>query len=140
VKSCDGQVTAQIAASHPGTMLIKRGGKRLSEIKIDHDIIGGVFDSRNYLLVVYGMPNKINLRSPQAEFLSIYLLKPKTHIVMERTYGGGIYEVAVSVGANSIFVSSKYGLDIIDLESGEIKSSDPLSEPKFSKRQCEDSR
>jgi hypothetical protein len=137
VKSCDGQLTAEIGGSHRGTILIKHGAEKLGVVKIDHDIVGGLFDLKNNLLVVHGMPNKINQKSPQAEFLSIYRLKPRPRMVMERTYGGGIYEIAVSADDSSIFVASRYGFDIINLRSGKIESSDPLSEPKFLKQQCE---
>lgn len=136
VRSCDGKYSAE--ATGRAEMLVEQGGKKLGIVKIDHDIDAGVFSLDGKSLVVYGMPNKIDLRSPQAEFLSIYLLKPKLHMIMERTYGGGIYDVAIGSDQNSVFISSRFGFDVVDIKNMKIKSSNPISEPQFSRQQCKD--
>lgn len=87
VNSCDGHYSAKIVARNE--MVIEHAGRKIGAGKIDHSIAGGVFDSAGELLVVYGLPNKVDLRSPQDEYLSIYLMKPRLHKIMKRTYGGG---------------------------------------------------
>jgi hypothetical protein len=134
VNSCDGNYSAKIVAH--GEMLIEHAGRDVGSTKIDHSIAGGVFDSAGELLVVYGLPSKVDLRSPQSEYLSIYLMKPKLHKIMKRTYGGGIYEIAVGMDPSLIFVSSRFGFDIVNIETMKTKSSDPILEPLFSKQQC----
>jgi hypothetical protein len=96
-----------------------------------------VFASNGERLVVYGMPDKVDLRSPQAVFLSIYTLNPRPRMIMEKTYGGGIYEAAFGSESNLIFISSRFGFDIIDTKKMNIKSFDPVSEPQFSRQQCQ---
>ncbi|MGY4728480.1 hypothetical protein [Burkholderia pyrrocinia] len=134
VRSCDGRYSAEAAGRTE--MLIKRDGKKMGMVKIDHDIDAGVFSLDERSLVVYGMPSKIDLRSPQAEFLSIYLLRPKLRMIMKRTYGGGVYDVAIGSDQKSIFVSSRFGFDVIDIRDMKIKSYDPISEPSFPRQQC----
>ncbi|WP_141685011.1 MULTISPECIES: hypothetical protein [Burkholderia cepacia complex] len=134
VRSCDGRYSAE--AADRAEMLIKRNGKKVGIVEINHDIDAGVFSLDERIFVVYGMPRKIDHRSPQAEFLSIYLLKPKLRMIMKRTYGGGVYDVAIGSDQKSIFVSSRFGFDVMDIMNMKIKSYDPVSEPKFSRQQC----
>lgn len=47
-----------------------------------------------------------------------------------------MYDVAVGTDSNLIFVSSRFGFDIVNIKTMKIKSFDPLSEPQFSKQQC----
>jgi hypothetical protein len=135
VSSCDGRYSAKIVGR--SEMLIEHAERKIGLVKIDHGIAGGVFDSAGELLVVYGIPNKIDLRSPQAEYLSIYRTRPMPHLLMKRTYGGGVYSVAIGTDPNLIFVSSRFGFDIFNIKTMEIKSFDPASEPPFSRQQCE---
>jgi hypothetical protein len=135
VTSCDGKYSTKIIGR--SEMLVEHAGRKLGAVKVDHGIAGGVFDSTGELLVVYGVPNKVDIRSPQAEYLSIYRLKPVPHMIMKRTYGGGVYEVAFGADSNLIFVSSRFGFDILDVKTMKIKSFDPMSEPPFSRQQCE---
>ncbi|WNC89831.1 PAAR domain-containing protein [Paraburkholderia sp. FT54] len=135
VNSCDGAYSAKVIGR--GEIFVGRAGKNIGVAKINHDVAGGVFDLAGRLLVVYGVPNRVDLRSPQAEFLSIYTLKPKLRLIMRRTYGGGIYDAAIGFNQNLIFVSNRFGFDIVDIKTMEIKSFDPLSEPPFSRQQCE---
>lgn len=100
---------------------------------------GGVFDSKGAVLVVYGLPNRVDLRSPQAEYLTVYITRPRVHEIMKRTYGGGVYEVAIGVDPDFVFVSSRFGFEIINLKTMKIKSFEPLSQPQFSKQQCKSS-
>lgn len=134
VRSCDGRYSAQAAGR--AEILVKRDGKKIGAAKIDHSIDAGVFSLDGRGLVVYGMPNKIDLRSPQAEFLSIYILNPKLHVIMKRTYGGRIYDAAIGFDQNSILVSSRFGYDVIDIKNMKIESFDPVSEPQFSRQKC----
>ncbi|WP_157025650.1 hypothetical protein [Paraburkholderia heleia] len=134
VRSCDGRYSAR--ATGRAEMLVEMDGKKLGVVKIDHGIDAGVFSLDGRSLVVYGVPNKIDFRGPQSEFLSIYLLRPKLNMIMERTYGGGIYDVAISSDQNSAFISSRFGFDIVDIKKLKIKSFDPISEPHFSRQQC----
>jgi hypothetical protein len=134
VNSCDGSYSVKVVARN--VMVIEHAGKKIGSSKIDHGISGGVFDSADELLVVYGLPNKVDLRSPQAEYLSIYIMKPKLHMIMKRTYGGGVYDVAIGTDPDLVFVSSRFGFDIVNVKTMKIKSFDPMSEPQFSKQQC----
>ncbi|MCA8036884.1 hypothetical protein LGM46_28340 [Burkholderia arboris] len=136
VTSCDGRYSAQ--ATGQAEMLVKRDGKEIGVVKIDHSIDGGVFSLDEKSFVVYGLPNKIDLRSPQATFLSIYILKPKLGMILKRTYGGGIYDIAIGSDRRSMLISSRFGFDVIDIKDMKIKSSDPGSEPQFSMQKCKD--
>ncbi|WP_124605697.1 hypothetical protein [Burkholderia sp. Bp9142] len=134
VRSCDGRYSAQILG--PSELVVKRGGRKVGIVKIDHHIEGGAFSLDGRSLIVYGMPNKVDLRGPQATFISIYILKPTLRAIMKRTYGGGIYDVAIGSDQKSIFVSSRFGFDVIDIRNMKISSFDPISEPQFSRQKC----
>ncbi|WP_124585375.1 hypothetical protein [Burkholderia contaminans] len=105
-------------------------------VKINHHIDGGVFSLDGRSLVVYGMPNKIDLRDPQAQFVTVYDLNPNLRMIFRRTYGGGVYEVAIGSGKKTIFVSSRFGFSVVDIRNIKIKSYDPISEPRFSRQKC----
>ncbi|MCU9956992.1 hypothetical protein OEJ37_26890 [Burkholderia sp. BKH01] len=134
VRSCDGRYSAQ--ATGRAEMLVRRDGKKIGVTKIDHGIDAGAFSLDGKSLIVYGMPIKIDLRSPQAEFISIYSLRPKLRMIMKRTYGGGIYDAAIGSDQKSIFVSSRFGFDVVDIKDMKIESFDPVSEPRFSRQKC----
>lgn len=136
VKSCDGQTTARVVASRPEFMAVDREREKLGTVKIDHDIVGGVFDSTDKLLIVYGLPNKVDLKNPQAQYLSIYIATPHPRFVMKRTYGGGIYEVAIGVDPNLILVVGRFGFEVINVKTKKVEIFDPLSEPKFLSQRC----
>ncbi|MDS0794254.1 hypothetical protein NUV26_19000 [Burkholderia pseudomultivorans] len=119
-------------------MLVERNGKKIGLIEIDHGIDAGVFSADGKSLVVYGLPKKIDLRSPQAEFLSIYRLRPRLHRIMKMTYGGAIYDVAIGSDQNLVFISNRFGFDVVNIKSRETKSFDPISEPEFSRQRCKD--
>jgi hypothetical protein len=78
----------------------------------------------------------VDLRSHQAEYLSIYDIRPTPRLLIKRTYGGGVYDVAVETNSDLIFVSSRFGFYIFNAKTMKIKSFDPMSEPPFSRRQC----
>lgn len=134
IRSCDRNYSARIAAR--SEILIEHAGRKMGVAKINHGIAGGIFDLTGELLVVYGIPDKVDLRSPQAEYLSIYLMKPRPHVIMRRTYGG-VYDVAIGDDPNLILVSSRFGFDIVNIKTMKIKSFDPMLEPPFSRQQCE---
>ncbi|WP_155634168.1 hypothetical protein [Burkholderia territorii] len=134
IRSCDGRYSAQ--AIGRAEMIIKRDGKSAGRVKINHDVYAGDFSLDGRSFVVYGMPNKIDFNGPQAEFVSVYILRPKLHVILRRTYGGGIYDVAIGSDQKTILVSSRFGFDVIDIDSGGVKSYDPISRPKFSRQKC----
>ncbi|WP_321948994.1 hypothetical protein [Paraburkholderia sp. J10-1] len=134
VKSCDGNYSAKIVSKNE--IVIEHAGREVGSSKINHSIAGGVFDSRSELLVVYGLPNKVDLQSPQAEYLSIYLMRPVLHKIMKRKYGGGVYDAAIGINPDLILVSSRFGFDIVNIKTMETKSFDPSSEPQFPRQRC----
>lgn len=125
-----------VSAQHPNILTLERAGKKRGSVKIDHDSVGGVFDSTSELLIVYGLAAKLDQRSPQSEILSIFVTKGKPRRLLRKTYGGGIYEVKVGYDPRFIFVASRFGFDIIDTRTMKIKSFDPLSEPDFQRQHC----
>ncbi|WP_155755001.1 hypothetical protein [Burkholderia pseudomultivorans] len=136
VRSCDGMYSAK-GAGRTG-MLVERNGEKIGMVEIDHGIDAGVFSVDGKSLVVYGLSKKIDLRSPQAEFLSIYRLRPRLHRIMKMTYGGAIYDVAIGSDQNLVFISNRFGFDVVNIKSRETKSFDPISEPEFSRQRCKD--
>ncbi|MBN3833855.1 hypothetical protein [Burkholderia sp. Ac-20344] len=102
----------------------------IGAVKINHHINGGVFSLDGRSLVVYGIPNKIDLRDPRAQFASVYDLNPSLRMIFRGAYGGGIYEVAIGSG-KKIFVSSRFEFGFVDIGNIKIKSYDPISEPRF---------
>lgn len=137
INSCDGGYSAMVVGR--GSILVEHAGKKIGSIRAEHGIAGGAFDSDGALLVVYGLPNKVDPRSPQAEYLTVYLTRPRLHEILKRTYGGGVYEVAIGTDPDLLFVSSRFGFEIVNIKTKKIKSFDPLSEPKFSRQQCKSS-
>lgn len=63
VSFCDKKYSAKIIGY--GEMLVENTGKKLGTIKVDHDIAGGRFDTAGKLLVAYGIPYKVDVRSPR---------------------------------------------------------------------------
>jgi hypothetical protein len=134
VVSCDGRYSAQIFGR--SDLLVKRDGRRIGVAKVNHHINGGVFSLDGRSLVIYGMPDKIDLRSPQAQFVSVYDLNPRLRMIVRKMYGGGVYEVEIGYGNKEIFVSSRFGFDVMDIKNMKIKSYDLFSEPQFSRQKC----
>jgi hypothetical protein len=134
VKSCDGEYTARI--DHSGTMLVERGKLTVKYIKIDHDISGGVFSRDDSLLIVYGLPNKIDARYPQTTRLSLYAVSMQPHAIMKEVYGGGIYGVAFSTDQRFVFVENKFGMDVLDVLNKTAKSFDSSHVLGFSTQSC----
>jgi hypothetical protein len=135
VRSCDESYSAKIVEN--SEIFVEHAESRIGLAKINHGISGGVFDSSGKLLIVYGTPNNVDLRSPQAEYLSIYEIRPTLRPLIKRTYGGGIYDVAIGTNSDLIFLSSRFGFDILNIKTMKINSFDPMSEPPFSRQQCE---
>ncbi|MDR5794898.1 hypothetical protein QCE49_16105 [Caballeronia sp. LZ008] len=136
IDSCDGQLSASIAEGNPRELIINADGRRLGAARIDHDAVDGKFNAKKTLLVVFGLPIKTDLRNPQAQLLSIYALRPRLHLVLKRTFGGGIFDVAFARDGRSLYISSRFGYEIIDTETRQIETFDVESEPVLSREQC----
>ncbi|WP_143746448.1 hypothetical protein [Caballeronia catudaia] len=135
IKSCSDDYSIAIGL-HSNVIRVSKEGKVFAVAKSDHDIVGGVFSLDDSYLVVYGLPAKVDRRSPQAEILSIYSTHPRLHLIMKRTYGGGIYDIGFGVNQRSIFVNSRFGFEIIDFQRKKVRSFDLMSEPQFTKEFC----
>jgi len=136
IQSCDGELLAHVDDSRPGVVIFEKKGQEIGSAGIDHDIVGGEFNLENSLLVVYGAPKKLDLTAPQGEYLSVYSILPHPHMIMKKSFGGGIYDVAFGVGGKSIYVASRFGFEITDAKKNLWKYFDPLSEPNFERQRC----
>ncbi|WP_224082174.1 hypothetical protein [Cupriavidus laharis] len=115
---------------------VKKNNRGMWKTKINHNIIGGVFDLNNSLFVIYGLPDAVDLANPQAMRLSIYALNRSPRKIMSRTYGGGVFEVSISQNHDFVLVNGRFDLDLINNKTKMVKSFNLLSEPDFEKQEC----
>ncbi|WP_157655332.1 hypothetical protein [Burkholderia ubonensis] len=134
VKSCDNMFSAK--SSH-GSIVVERAGKVVGTAKIDHDIDGGVFSLDDSLMIVYGVPKKINRQYPQRTILSVYRIFPHPAVIMSEVYGGGVYGASFSDSQNFVIVDNQFGIDVLDVIHKKSKSFDPAYTPDFSTQKCE---
>lgn len=138
IKSCDGEYNARIVRQ--GTMLVERGNSIIASMKIDHDISGGSFSLDHSLLVVYGLPNKIDIRYPQTIHLSLYSINAQSHtVLMNEVYGGGVYGTSFSTDQHFISVDTQSGIDVLNLKTKTNKLYDPSHVLDFPTQHCSES-
>lgn len=125
IVSCDRAVSARIEKS--GVLVFERDGGTTAAAKIDHDIVGGAFSVDKAMLAVYGVPNKIDAKYPQAMRLSLYALERRARRVMRRMYGAAVYEVAFDLEPSRLVVNSRFGIDVIDVKTKKVESFDASS-------------
>nr|WP_141661981.1 hypothetical protein [Burkholderia ambifaria] len=134
VSSCDGRYLATDVVR--GRMAIEKDGKNFGSAKVGHAIHGGVFSLDNSMLVVFGLPNKIDVSYPQVMHLSVFSLGSKIEIIESQVYGGAVYDAAFSVDKKYIVVSNQFGVDVIDVVEKRSSSFDIAYLPKFDVQQC----
>ncbi len=134
VSSCDGNYLAMDDVR--GQVTIKHDGRNIGLAKIDHAIRGGVFSLDGSMLVVFGLPTKIDANYPQVTHLSIFSVKPKMQLIEREVYGGGVYDAAFSVDKNFIVVENQFGVDVINLRKKKAQSFDAAYIPQFKTQQC----
>ena len=134
IRSCDETYTAKIDVR--GTLVIKRDTRIVNSIKIDHDVLGGVFSLDNSLLIVYGAPNKIDPVYPQVTHLSLYAVGEHRRTLVKEVYGGGVYGVAFSTDQRFASVENQFGIDVLNVRAKTTQSFDPTYVVGFSTQQC----
>ncbi|MGZ2747637.1 hypothetical protein [Burkholderia stagnalis] len=135
VTSCDGGYVAKIGDRHE--MVVSRRGQRVATMKVDHHIDGGVFSLDDSVLVVFGLPFRVDPRFPQVAHLSIYFIGKNIRLIEKEVYGGGVYDAAFSKDRKSIVVNSQFGVDVIDVERRQVHTFDAAHIPKFELQKCE---
>ncbi|WP_124835854.1 hypothetical protein [Burkholderia sp. Bp9031] len=88
------------------------------------------------MLVVFGLPNKIDVSYPQVMHISVFSLGSKIEIIESQVYGGAVYDAAFSVDKKYIVVSNQFGVDVIDVVEKRSSSFDIAYLPKFDVQQC----
>lgn len=134
IKSCDEKYSANL--DH-GLLSIERSSKIVSSYRIDHGYSGGAFTLDGSLLVIFGVPNKINSKYPQVTKLSVFRVGKKIRPIMKEIYGGVVYEAAFSSDQRFVAVQNQYGVDILDLTSKTSKSFGVTHEIDFSTQKCQ---
>ncbi|MFL9877150.1 hypothetical protein PQR63_02055 [Herbaspirillum rhizosphaerae] len=135
VTSCDGSHKAKINTK--GALLVKSDKGIEKSIKMDHNISGGLFSLDNSLLIVYGLPDKIDPTYPQVMRLSVYRIGRHQRAIMNETYGGAIYKVAFSADQRFVLVENQFGIDVLNVAKKTAKSFDPAYVAEFSMQLCE---
>lgn len=135
VTSCDGNYLAKINNRHE--MVVERGGQRVGAMKIDHAIDGGVFSFDDSILIIFGLPNKIDVRSPQVTHLSVYSIRPRISLMEGEVYGGGVYDASFSSDQKFVVVNNQFGVDVLNIEKRKAQSFGATYVPEFKTQQCE---
>lgn len=113
IKSCDGTYTAKVDVL--GTLVIQRDTRKVNLIKINHDVSGGVFSLDNSLVIVYGLPNKIDPAYPQVTHLSLCAVGEHRRALVKAVYGGDVYGVTFSTSQRFASVENQFGVDILNV-------------------------
>jgi hypothetical protein len=135
IVSCDGAYQAEI--SKPGVLIIKGKSGNSASVKIGHRVDGGKFSQDDTYLVLYGMPFKVSAQSPQANSLTLYKLDHEQKVVTKQVYGAGIYSADFSVSGKFVAITTRLGVDILDVERGSIAPHDPAYTPEFPLQSCD---
>ncbi len=91
------------------SVVVSHGLRPIGLAKIDHHLGDGAFNFDNSILVIYGLPNNVNIDYPQTTRLTIYSLKNGPRAIFSETYGSGVDAVAFSAGKKYIIVSTRFG-------------------------------
>ncbi|MFM0649016.1 hypothetical protein PQR14_32250 [Paraburkholderia bryophila] len=135
VVSCDKAYAAEV--SRPGLLAITGQDGKFSHVKIGHHVDGGSFSQDDRYLILYGMPAQANPQSPQTNFLTLYKLGGQPKTIVRRVYGGGIYSADFSADGKFVAVTTRIGVDILDVKKISFESHDPAYTPKFPLQACD---
>jgi hypothetical protein len=134
VISCDDAYRAEV--SKPGLLKITGKDGKSASAKIGHQVDGGSFSPDDTYLVLYGMSMKANAQFPQTNYLTLYKLDGERKAVVRQTYVAGIYSVDFSADGKFIAISTRLGVDILNMKSMTFESHDPSYPPEFSLQAC----
>jgi hypothetical protein len=134
VVSCDDAYRAEV--SKPGLLKITAKDGKSASAKIGHEVDGGSFSPDDTYLVLYGMPMKANAQYPQTHYLTLYKLDGERKVVVRQTYGAGIYSADFSADGKFIAISTRFGVDILNLKNMTFESHDPTYTPEFPLQVC----
>ncbi len=135
VVSCDGAYHAGV--SKRGVLIIAGKGGGSASLKIGHRVDGGKFSQDDAYLVLYGIPFKVSATSPQANYLTLYKLGNDQKVVLKQAYGAGIYSADFSIDGKFVVVTTRLGVDVLDVEKKSIASHDPAYTPEFPLQSCD---
>ncbi|MDR5800877.1 hypothetical protein [Caballeronia sp. LZ001] len=134
VSSCDGGYSAKNHGR--GRLIVEHGEKKIGSAHIDHAIDGGTFSLDDSILVLFGLPKKLDTHYPQVTHLSVYLVKPEIHLIESAVYGGGVYDATFSEEQKFIVVRNQFGVDVINLKEPKAQSFEATYVPPFKTQQC----
>jgi hypothetical protein len=138
VVSCDDAYRAEV--SKPGLLTITGKDGKSASAKIGHQVDGGSFSPDDTYLVLYGMPMKANPQSPQTNYLTLYKLDGQRKAVARQTYGAGIYSADFSADGKFIAITTRLGVDILNVKNMTFESHDPAYTPEFPLQACDNQR
>ena len=133
ITSCDGSYIANFGKN--GIVKLRRNGVKTNNFIVDHDISGGGFSPGSLFLALYRLPKNIDEKSPQANIISVYSVDPLV-LLVKKNYGSGVYGAEFSVDNKFVVVTSRFGVDVIDLKKMESHFFDPAYTPDFALQQC----
>ncbi|WP_109476808.1 hypothetical protein [Paraburkholderia sp. C35] len=133
--SCDGSYQASV--SRLGVLTIEGKSGDSETVKIGHRVDGGKFSHDDIYLVLYGMPFKASANSPQANYLTLYKLGNDKKVVVKQAYGAGIYSADFSMDGKFVAITTRLGVDVLDIEKRSIERHDPAYTPEFSLQSCD---
>jgi len=135
VVSCDKGYTAEVLK--PGFVTVTGPNGKSSRVKIGHHIDGGSFSRDDGYLVLYGMPAKTSPQTPQTNYLTLYKLDHQPETIVRREYGAEIYSADFSADGKFVAVTTRLGVDILDVTKMTFESHDPAYTPEFSLQACD---
>jgi Tol biopolymer transport system component len=86
------------------------------------------------------MPMKANPQSPQTNYLTLYKLDGQRKAVARQTYGAGIYSADFSADGKFIAITTRLGVDILNVKNMTFESHDPAYTPEFPLQACDNQR
>lgn len=134
VVSCD--ETYRVDASVPGLVAITGKDGKSASTKIGHHVDGGSFSHDDAYLVLYGIPMKSDPQSPQVDLLTLYKLGGQQRAIAHRTYGAGIYSADFSADGKFLVITTRLGVDILNVKNKTFKSRDAAYTPEFPLQTC----
>ena len=135
VMSCDKEYTAEVLK--PGFVTVTGRDGKSSRVRIGHHIDGGSFSRDDGYLVLYGIPAKTSPQTPQTNYLTLYRLGHQPKTVVRRDYGAGIYSADFSADGKFVAVTTRLGVDILDVTKITFESHDPAYTPQFPLQACD---
>jgi hypothetical protein len=135
VVSCDDAYRAEV--SKPGLLTITGKDGKSASAKIGHQVDGGGFSPDDTYLVLYGMPMKANPQSPQTNYLTLYKLDGQRKAVARQTYGAGILSAEFSEDGKFLAVTTRLGVDILNMKKKTVESHDAAFTPEFPLQACD---